>query len=162
MRTTDQPRFQKFHLEGVRYIDPSDAYEALVNSEAVIIDVRETDELELESIPLDRVLYHPMSVIMDRLQNISKDQNIILACPVGVRSARVSNLLGRLGYSHVANLDGGLKNWRSIGLPFQSNRPVSGCGCNSPEPIKADTNSSNILAVENLSQNIDFKNLRRL
>jgi len=109
MKTTDKPTLQDFHIDGVKHINPIDALEALQNGEAVMIDVREIDEVKLESVPLDRVLNHPMSVILDRLPYITKDQNIIVACPGGVRSSRVASLLIQNGYENVASLDGGLK-----------------------------------------------------
>lgn len=98
MRTTDKPTLQDFHIDGVKHINPSDALDAINSGEAVMIDIREMNEVKLESIPLERVLNHPMSVIMDRLPYISKDQNIILACAGGVRSVRVASLLIQKGY----------------------------------------------------------------
>lgn len=121
MKTTDKPLIQNFHIEGVKHINPSDALEAIKNGEAVMLDVREINEVKLESVPLNRVINHPMSVIMDRLPYIAKDQNIIVACPGGVRSVKVTNLLLMYGYPSVANLDGGLTMWKAKGLPFESN-----------------------------------------
>jgi hydroxyacylglutathione hydrolase len=136
MKTTDKPTLQEFHIEGVKHIAPVDAMETLKNNEAVLIDVRETNEVKLESIALENVLYHPMSIILERLQYISKDQNIIVGCPMGVRSAKVANLLITNGYPNVANLDGGFTIWRAKGFPFTTNLSVGGgcgCGCN-PKP----------------------------
>jgi len=121
MKTTDKPTLQDFHIDGVKHINPLDALEALRNGEAVMIDVREIAEVKLESVPLDRVLNHPMSVILDRLPYITKDQNIIVACPGGVRSSRVASLLIQNGYENVASLDGGLKTWKAKGLPYEIN-----------------------------------------
>ena len=129
MRTTEIPTLQSFHIEGVSHIIPTDALEAIENGEAVLIDVRELSEVRLEKIPLDRVLNHPMSVIMDRLPYISKEQNLILICQGGVRSVKVANLLSRQGYPHVANLEGGISLWKAQGLPIESNIPIGGCGC---------------------------------
>lgn len=132
MKTTNKPIFQKFHIDGVKHIAPADALEALKNNEAVLIDVREENEVQLESIPLNYVLYHPMSVIMDRLPYIAKNQNIILGCPGGVRSSKVANLFNLQGYPNVANLDGGFKTWKAKGFPYKSNLTfslVGGCGC---------------------------------
>ena len=137
MKTTDKPVYQEFHIEGVKHISPKDAMEAVSNNEAVLIDVREPDEIALENVPLDNVLNHPMSVIMDRLPFISRDQNIILACPGGVRSTKVANLLNREGYPSVANLDGGLNQWNKQGFPYDQSQKFSGltyaggggCGC---------------------------------
>ncbi len=162
MKTTEKPIFQDFQIEGVKHISVSDAFEAINSGEAVMLDVRELNEVKLESVPLDRVLNHPMSVIMDRLPYIAKDQNIIVTCPGGVRSVKVANMLNLQGYPHVANLDGGLMMWKAKGLPFESNLSFGGCGCNSGTPSKSGFTSLKIDLGENLSRNMDFKNLKRI
>ena len=129
MKTSERPALQDFHIEGVRHIIPTEALEAIEKGEAVLIDVRELSEVRLEKIPLDRVLNHPMSVIMERLPYIPKDQNIILICQGGIRSVKVANLLIRQGYPNVANLEGGITLWKALGLPIESHFPVGGCGC---------------------------------
>lgn len=130
MITTNKPLLQDFHIEGVKHIDPQEAFEALKNNNAILIDVRDENEVKLEYVPIDNVLNHPMSLIMDRLPCIAKDQNIILACPGGVRSSKVANLLDLQGYPSVANLDGGLTMWKARGLPSESDLSVGlSCGC---------------------------------
>lgn len=158
MMTTDKPTLQDFHIDGVKHINPIDALEALQNGNAVMIDVRELNEVQLESVPLDRVLNHPMSVILDRLSYITKDQNIIVACPGGVRSSRVASWLILHGYENVASLDGGLKTWKAKGLPYESHSPA-GCGCN---PVKQKNTIASDASMKNNLKNIDFKNLRRI
>jgi rhodanese-related sulfurtransferase len=162
MKTTDKPSLQDFHIEGVKHINPSDALEAITKGEAVMLDVREINEVKLESVPLDRVLNHPMTVIMDRLPYIAKDQNIIVACPGGVRSVKVANLLIQQGYPNVANLDGGLIIWKAKGLPFDSRISSGGCGCNSGIKSKSEFTTLKLNLGKNQSKNIDFKNLRRI
>lgn len=131
MQTTERPTLQTFHIEGVRHIIPANALEAIETEDAVLIDVREPSEVRLEKIPIDRVVNHPMSVIMDRLPYISKVQNIILVCQGGIRSVKVANLLKRQGYPNVANLEGGISMWKAQGLPIDNNIPSGGCGCHS-------------------------------
>lgn len=160
MRTTDKPTLQAFHIEGVKHINPADALEALNNGEAVMIDVREINEVNQERVPLDHILNHPMSVILERLPYISKDQNIIVACSGGVRSARIVSLLMQNGYKSVASLDGGLKTWIAKGLPIERNTSLSGCGCSSDTKSKdtiLKTKPANIVA-----NNFDYKNLRKM
>lgn len=131
MITTDKPTLQDFHIPGVRHITPGNAYAALQKGEAIILDVREDDEFKTENIPLDNVIHHPMSVILDRLAYIPRDKYIITVCPGGVRSSKVANLLMEQGYPNVVNLDGGLTTWKSLGLPLKSNVLFSfnlGCG----------------------------------
>jgi rhodanese-related sulfurtransferase len=134
MKTLDKPTLQDFHIEGVKHITPSNAIKLLQKKEAVLIDVREMNEIEFERIDLDNVLYYPMTTIADKLSFIAKDQNIILICPGGTRSTKVANMLNRQGYPNVANLDGGFLSWIKQNLPFKTevmNTGSCGCGCSS-------------------------------
>jgi rhodanese-related sulfurtransferase len=161
MKTTDKPQFQDFQIEGVKHISVSDAFEAINSGEAVMLDVRELNEVRLESVPLDRVLNHPMSVIVDRLQYIAKDQNIIVACPGGVRSVKVANMLNLKGYPNVASLDGGFMMWKAKGMPFDSNTSDGGCGCNSGKQTK-EVKPLAAAPVQNSFRIEDLKNLKMI
>ena len=129
MITTEKPTLQEFHIDGVKHIIPLNALEAVKNKEAIMIDVREEKECLLESIALDDVFYHPMSVIMERLEYIPKDKAIIVVCNQGIRSTKVANLLTRQGFDNVANLDGGFVMWKTQDLPHESTISCSSCGC---------------------------------
>lgn len=130
----DHPELQDFHIEGVKHIAPLDAFELIKNNEAILIDVREKDEIQYEQISLDNVLYYPMSIIVDKLDYISKEQNIILICPGGLRSTKVANLLNINAYPNVANVDGGFSSWRKKNLPFETKLLFTGgCSCNSEQ-----------------------------
>ncbi|HEY3373152.1 MAG TPA: rhodanese-like domain-containing protein [Prolixibacteraceae bacterium] len=162
MKTTEQPTLQAFHMKGIKHINPSDALEALTNGEAVMIDVRELNEVKLESFPLDRVLNHPMSVIAERLPYIAKDQNIIVACHSGVRSVKVANLLIQHGYQSVASLDGGLLAWKAKGLPLTNQSSPAGCACKSSPSKNIDELSLSSAPRKNSPVNLDFKSVRRI
>lgn len=132
MKTTEKPTIQKFDIEGINHITPANAIEAIENEGAILLDVREMGEIELEGIALDNIIYHPMSVILDRLNNISKDQKIIVVSIKGERSTKVANLLKEVRYPYVANLDGGLIMWKAQKLPYKINVSCGGgcsCGC---------------------------------
>ena len=134
MKTTDKPTLQNFHIEGVKHITPLDAMDLIKKNEAILIDVREMDEIEIERIDLDNVLYYPMTTILDRLKFISTDQNIVLVCSEGIRSTKVAHLMNMNNYPNVANLDGGFSSWIKHQLPFVVNVEKSGgcsCGCSS-------------------------------
>lgn len=161
MKTTEQPLLQDFHIKGVKHIHPLDALEAIRNGEAVLLDVREINEVQKESVPLDRVINHPMSLIMERLPYIIKDQLIIVACPHGMRSAKVANLLNMEGYPTVLNLDGGLSVWKTHGLPYDTNPLPMGCGCDSVQATENEPDLSSAL-LKNSVKTTDFKNLRRI
>ncbi len=121
MNITSTPHNQNFNIEGIKHISPEDACNAIENNEAYLLDVREPEETIRESVRLPNVILHPMSAIMDSLVNIPTDKMIITACPGGVRSVKVADLLVHQGFKNVVNLDGGLMTWKSKGLPFHTN-----------------------------------------
>jgi len=46
-----------------------------------------------------------------------RSAEIILYCGGGFRSALAAEALGKMGYTHVISMDGGMKAWRARGLP---------------------------------------------
>jgi len=75
----------------------------------VLLDVREADELAHSC--LAGVVHIPMGDVVDRLDALSVDDEIVVICRTGVRSARVQQyLLGR-GFGRVLNLTGGMNAW---------------------------------------------------
>ncbi|HUS33296.1 MAG TPA: rhodanese-like domain-containing protein [Kofleriaceae bacterium] len=47
----------------------------------------------------------------------NKDDEIVLYCGGGFRSALVADVLQKMGYTNVASMDGGIRGWRAAGLP---------------------------------------------
>lgn len=47
-----------------------------------------------------------------------KSRPVLLACPVGEKSARYAALLGRMGHPHAQSLAGGVVAWRDAGAPL--------------------------------------------
>jgi rhodanese-related sulfurtransferase len=138
MNVTATPQFQNFHIDGIFHISPPEAFEAMKQNHVYAIDVREPEETLALRMEADNVLYHPMSKITERIKFIPRDSFLILVCSTGERSSKVANLFQRQGFKDVANLDGGIVNWRTHGLPvLKSNRSMSaGCGCGcSPETM---------------------------
>ena len=127
MKLNDKPEIQVFHLDGVKHISIVDAYEAMTNDEAFIVDVREDESNS--SFYFQNVLHHPMSEIMNRLQNIPKEIPLIVVCEEGVKSTKVANVLNRHGFAVVANLDGGIDEWQAHGLPLIQSNDFDGDSC---------------------------------
>ena len=74
-----------------------------------LVDVREPNEFEICSLGGDEI---PMSQIMTRYQEISKEKKVIIHCKSGKRSANVINALEQnLGYENLYNLEGGILAW---------------------------------------------------
>lgn len=75
----------------------------------LVIDVRESWELQLASIP--DVVHVPMNELPGRLSEFSRETETIVMCHAGGRSMRVAQFLANQGFTHVVNLTGGISAW---------------------------------------------------
>ena len=87
-------------------IDTNQAID-IINSGAVLIDVRTSDEFNREHIP------NAVNIPLDQIDTIgyAKDTKIIVYCQSGMRSRQAVQTLSELGYTALYDLDGGLLNW---------------------------------------------------
>jgi hydroxyacylglutathione hydrolase len=53
------------------------------------------------------------------MQDKPREQEVILVCESGSRSAIGASLLATAGFTDVSNLTGGLAAWRREGLPLE-------------------------------------------
>lgn len=137
MNSTETPKNQAFTLPGVQHTDPSDAIVALADDNAFIVDVREAEELDIVKFDTEKIIYMPMSTIVDNFQNLPKDKTLIVACTNGIRSTKIVNLLNIQGFTNAVNLDGGIVQWYSEALPIivkaHEQHKHGGCGCSCGE-----------------------------
>jgi rhodanese-related sulfurtransferase len=75
----------------------------------LVLDVREDWEREAAWLP--GTLDIPMAQIPRRLAELPRDRDIVVMCHGGVRSLKVAHYLAQNGFSHVANLTGGIHAW---------------------------------------------------
>lgn len=83
------------------------------HGEPVVLDVREPSELQVASVKADgfKLLTIPMGVIPPRLAELDPEQPIACLCHHGGRSMQVAAFLQSRGFSHVANIAGGINAW---------------------------------------------------
>jgi len=83
------------------------------HGEPVVLDVREPSELQVASVKADgfKLLTIPMGVIPPRLTELNPEQPIACLCHHGGRSMQVAAFLHDRGFSHVANIAGGINAW---------------------------------------------------
>jgi len=75
----------------------------------VLLDVREAWELAIAR--LDEAVHIPMGEIPARIGEIEPEQEIVVLCRSGGRSAQVARYLEQQGYPRVWNLAGGILAW---------------------------------------------------
>jgi len=80
-----------------------------VETPPLLLDVRENWEFEICSI--DNSLLIPMGQIPAKLDQINPDQEIVVICHHGIRSANVCRYLEHQGYEQMINLSGGVDAW---------------------------------------------------
>jgi rhodanese-related sulfurtransferase len=76
----------------------------------LIIDVREPWEIERTLFPLPHRQI-PMGQILTVLPDVDPEEEIVVACHFGRRSAHTCFILNNQGYKKVYNLKGGIDAW---------------------------------------------------
>lgn len=74
-----------------------------------VIDVREPNEFQINRIPGAELI--PLGEIPRRYAELDPDEEIVVQCKVGGRSAKAADFLRTVGFKHVLNLKGGILDW---------------------------------------------------
>ena len=98
-------------------IDVETAHAVKDNPDVFMLDVREVDEFEAGHIP--GITLIPMTEIAGRLSEIPTDQQVIVTCRTGNRSAQVVDFLREQGFTNVHNMEGGIVAWEGAGYPVE-------------------------------------------
>src|SRR6478672_6724429 len=113
-------RFEKLVADAkkkITEISPQDAAARSKSGEAVIVDVRETDEWDEEHIP-GAVHMSRGTIELDMEEKVPDNNAMIIChCGGGGRSALAAESLQKMGYKNVRSMAGGFKAWKAAGLP---------------------------------------------
>jgi rhodanese-related sulfurtransferase len=88
------------------------------NEQFLLVDVREDNEWQNDHLP--QAIHLGKGVIERDIEQRVPDINapIVLYCGGGFRSALAADNLGRMGYTNVLSMDGGIREWREKGYPL--------------------------------------------
>ncbi|MEJ2141613.1 MAG: rhodanese-like domain-containing protein [Gammaproteobacteria bacterium] len=81
-----------------------------------VIDVRQPAEIAAGTVPNAEAM--PMHTIPVRINELNKDEKLVLVCRSGARSAQACAFLQQQGFDEVYNLRGGMIGWAGSGLPI--------------------------------------------
>jgi rhodanese-related sulfurtransferase len=95
-------------------ITPEQAAAGLAVRELVLVDVRQTFEVERGRIPGAIII--PLGELRGRLPELGRDRPVAFLCHSGARSTRATGIAIKAGYDAV-NVRGGMIGWRRAGLP---------------------------------------------
>jgi rhodanese-related sulfurtransferase len=104
---------------GAKTVSPSEATMLINREDAIILDVRETEEFAKGHLLEARNV--PAAKLKDRMGEIDKfkERPLIICCASGVRSASTCGELKKQGFTRLYNLAGGIDAWRAAGLPLK-------------------------------------------
>lgn len=100
---------------GVQRLSPQDYVTTLQASDHILIDVRTPGEFSDGYI--EGAINIPLQELQQRLSEIPQDQDIVLYCRSGNRSAQAANILSSAGFSSIYDL-GGTIQWQGAGYPL--------------------------------------------
>ncbi len=80
-----------------------------------VIDVRGMEEIAMGTVPKAEAL--PLHTLPARVQDLSKNQKLVMVCRSGARSAQACMYLQQQGFTNVFNLRGGMMGWAQSGFP---------------------------------------------
>jgi rhodanese-related sulfurtransferase len=103
----------------------------MIGREALLVDVREADEVALASFDVPCIMLIPFSEFQARFREIPADREVIVGCNVGERSLMATLFLMNNGYDKVFNLENGIVGWAEKGLPVKGElkHKTGGCCC---------------------------------
>jgi molybdopterin/thiamine biosynthesis adenylyltransferase/rhodanese-related sulfurtransferase len=104
-------------------IDTAEAEKRIDAGDVLVLDVREPDEFEQGALP--NVLHIPRGHLEAQIEGraLNRDQEIVVYCAGGVRSAFAARTLQELGYTNVLSMAGGFGKWKDEGRAWK--QPVT-------------------------------------
>jgi molybdopterin/thiamine biosynthesis adenylyltransferase/rhodanese-related sulfurtransferase len=102
----------------IREVSTTEA-RALAGTGAVLLDVRETDEWSQGHVP--GAVFIPRGYLELQVEEKvkDKDQEVVVYCAGGTRSALGAKSLQELGYTRVTSMQGGFTKWKESGFPIE-------------------------------------------
>ena len=80
-----------------------------------ILDVRQPEEWNEYHVPGSTLI--PLGELAARVDEVPRDQEVVVVCRSGNRSATGRDILLNAGFTRVTSLAGGLSQWKAAGFP---------------------------------------------
>lgn len=115
----------KIELAEAREVCPTTT-QRLVREGALLVDVRERDEVAKVGYGGCEVINIPLSEFESRWAEVPRDRDVVLACAIGERSLKATYFLMYQGYDRVANMKPGIARWIARGFPITGSADAVG------------------------------------
>jgi rhodanese-related sulfurtransferase len=87
-------------------------------SGAFMLDVRQPEEWNEFHVPDSTLI--PLGELASHVNELPRDQEIVIVCRSGNRSAQGRDILLEAGFTRVTSMAGGLTQWKAAGYPTVS------------------------------------------
>jgi rhodanese-related sulfurtransferase len=111
--------FGLFGRGDVRELTPEEVAEGLAANSILLIDVREPNETAGERI--QGAVLAPLSHLDPLDLPDPQGRTVVFTCASGIRSIKAAEISRAAGLAYDAHLAGGIKAWKSAGLPMDTN-----------------------------------------
>ncbi len=91
--------------------------QALIKNGALLVDVREKEEVAQLAYDVPNIINIPLSVFEEEYTKIPKDRKVVMVCKAGGRSLRAAAYLVNHGYENAINMKHGMISWAQKGFP---------------------------------------------
>ncbi len=91
---------------------------------ALLVDIREWEEVETVAFDVEGVLHLPYSLFADRFREIPVHREVIVGCRSGSRSMEAALFLKAQGFQRVYSLKGGINGWIYRNFPVSWDNEV--------------------------------------
>jgi len=105
-------------VQEIKEINAAAAYDRIQKG-ALLLDIREEEELEMISFDVEEQIFIPQSEFDLRFSEIPRDREVIIGCHSGNRSLNATFFLINEKYDKVYNLKGGIEEWLDRDLPVK-------------------------------------------
>jgi rhodanese-related sulfurtransferase len=95
--------------KGVRQITTTDLKAEINDKSKQFIDVRTPGEFRSNNIRGFKNI--PLHQLAQKVNELSKDKEVVVICQSGMRSNKASKLLKKQGFKRVTNVKGGMSAW---------------------------------------------------
>ena len=104
-------------MRGFKTITPAEAVQLINKEDALILDIREGNELAQGVIRGSKHL--ALSVLKQQVEELKDhvEKPVIAYCKAGTRSEQACEILKKNNFSNVMSLKGGLEGWKTANLP---------------------------------------------
>ncbi len=104
----------------IRHLDVDNFNNAILGQVGKLIDVRTSKEYEEFHIPGAVMIDYKNDNFKTEFEKLDKKTPVLIYCRSGGRSGRAMKVLEKMGFT-VYNLDKGIKDWKSNGMPLKGN-----------------------------------------